>query len=72
MSSLTLASAEQDKCHPTRRQAVKVNVAHPEDVEATPLPSTSVRPSDIVKIFLGDEEIAEVTAEQVQRVKMSK
>ena len=54
------------------RNAVRVNVAQPEDVESTPANPSAVRPSDIVKIFLADDEIAEVTTEQVQRVRMSK
>lgn len=54
------------------RNAVIVNVAQPEDVESTPEARSFVRASDIVKIFVGDDEIAEVTMEQVQRVKMSK
>ncbi len=54
------------------RNAVIVNVAQPEDVESTPVETSFVRASDIVKIFVGDDEIAEVTMEQVQRVKMSK
>ncbi|KAI2494843.1 DUF389-containing protein [Fragilaria crotonensis] len=52
------------------RNAVIVNVAQPEDVESTPEARSFVRASDIVKIFVGDDEIAEVTMEQVQRVKM--
>lgn len=71
MSSLTHENEEQDDHHPTRRQGIIVNVAQPEDVEATPLPSNSVHARDIVRIFLGGEEVAEVTVEQVQRVKTS-
>lgn len=54
------------------RQAVRVKVAQPEDVESTPANPSAVRPGHIVKIFLADDEIAEVTPEQVQRVRMSK
>ena len=38
----------------------------------TPEVRSFVKASDIVKIFVGDDEIVEVTVEQVQRVKMSK
>jgi hypothetical protein len=54
------------------RHAVRVTVPQPEDVESTPPNPSVVRPSHMVKIFLADEEIAEVTPEQVQRVRMSK
>ena len=72
MSSLTTENTEHDESHHARRQAVSINVAQPEVVESTPVEPSLVRASDIFKIFLDNEYVTEVTAEQLERVKMSK
>lgn len=46
-------------------------VATPEDVESVKT-GAAIRPHHIVKIFTGDDDVIEVTPEQVQRIKESK
>lgn len=75
MSVLSSITEPADTEPPTRvakrRTAVKVNLATPEDLESVKT-GTVVRPEHIVKIFTGNEDVIEVTPEQVGRIKMSK
>jgi len=57
--------------HAKRRTAVMVNFATPEDVESVQT-GVAIRPEHIVKIFTGNDEVIEVTPEQVKRIKQSK
>jgi hypothetical protein len=70
LSSMTMTTRPEEV---TRRNAAAFthNVATPEDVESVKT-GTAVKPHHIVKIFTGDNDVIEVTPEQVKRIKQSK